>query len=567
MSLALETASFGFQLTHIKRRLAQLVKSVKKQTFRDMASEDNAELSIDQAASFEAEVSNWLADLPPRYRLDLSHDLSQAPSRPSIQPTLLAQRCELLIVANRIILKLYLPFMKDASAVKPAHQAILGAINAAHSIIHASRLLHSVWRTSRPATFDFYDFGRTLFDAAIVCAHAIIQQPSSILAAEALKGVNAALDVMRDLDTSKADGVYGHQRTEALKIIEMMKRKAELARNGNTHSEDPSLAGSKRNRSEVEDETLETGFQLPFVGASVTSANTEPSRTIAPLPRSSVLPCKDGQGPSQSGAPKPRVDASKPPSKDKSTYAPIGQRSRPSQGRLVRQRTGSASPAPTPPPTSSRNKLPAQAPSHLQPPHVPPQVLSVPEHSGPGYSFPSQAQSQPLENHPHHHMMPHPEGYPPPFDNRGDPSADARRYSHSYDSPPQPNPGFETMANSPYTPPHDFASSYVRGPSSDGYYYAPDGAPQTFEHPTINPEVVMAPDYSMHPPAPSVEASVPSTPIEQNFMIPPENRQAPTYMPPQVGKGAPPPQEMPFQYSSGPTQPVQVNPGQMSTLR
>lgn len=543
-----------------------MVKSVKKQTLKDSTSDDSNDLSIDQAATFEAEVSTWLADLPPRYRLDLNGDLSQAPSRPSIPPTLLAQRCELLIIANRIILKLYLPFLKEGASVKPSHQAVLGTINAAHSIIHASRLLHSVWRTSRPATFDFYDFGRTLFDAAIVCAHAIILQPSSILAAEALKGVNAALDVMRDLDTAKADSASGNQRSEALRIIEMMKRKAELARNGTSYPEDPLLAGSKRKRPEAEDDMLDPGFQLPFVGASVTSANTESSRAIAPLPRSSILPSKDSQAASQGGAPKPRNDASKPPSKDKGTFPPSGLRSRPSQGRLVRQRTGSASPAPTPPPTSSRNKIPVQTTSHLPPPHAPPQVLTVPEHSGPGYPFPSQAQSQPLENHPqHHHMMTHQEGYPP-FDNRGDPNADARRFPPTFDSPPQPNQGFEPMVNSPYTPPQDFASSYGSASGSDGYYYTPDGQPQNFEqHPTINPEAVMTGEYPMHPP-PSVEASVPSTPIEQNFMIPHENRQAPSYsMPPQMGKSAPqpPPQGMGLQYSSGPAQPVQVNPGQM----
>ncbi|THH00267.1 hypothetical protein EW026_g2229 [Hermanssonia centrifuga] len=261
----------------LRCRLAQLIKSMQKQIMRDPLAEESQDISVDTAAAGENEVNNWLDELPPAYKLSTDLDLTQPfAANPSLSPNLLGQRCVVAIVTNRLILKLYLPFLKEGSGSapsKPSHQTVLGTINAAHSIIYASRLMHSIWRESRPATFDFYDFGRTLFDAAIVCAHTVIQQPTGVLAPEAMKCVTSALEVMRAMTAAKSRPDTG----EAIKIVEMMKEKAEQARS--LGSSESSAAGSKRKR-EGDNliTTLTAGFQLPFVGPSVSSARPEQPR-------------------------------------------------------------------------------------------------------------------------------------------------------------------------------------------------------------------------------------------------------------------------------------------------
>ena len=272
----------------LKCRLAQLVKNVKKQTFRDPlgANEDApTELSIDHAGTFEGEVSSFLQDLPSGFKLETGQDLTQPivppPASGSSSPIRVAQKCELAILANRLVVKLYLPFLKEAAVTnRPSHQAVFGTISAAHNIICAARMLHGVWGQTRPAVFDFYDFGRTLFDAAVVCAHAVVQEPASIVASEGMKSVACALDILRELGSSRigVEGVAGaSSRSEAVKIVEMMKRKAEAARSGGGV-----MAGTKRGHAEVEDETLAPSssatFQLPFVGAAVSSCKTERPR-------------------------------------------------------------------------------------------------------------------------------------------------------------------------------------------------------------------------------------------------------------------------------------------------
>ena len=164
-------------------RLAQLIKGVRrsagaKDALTDDAPEGSASASassiiIEQATNCENDITAWLAELPAAYRLNMDLDvmdpLVQSPSTP---PSVMAQRCELSIAANRVVLKLYLPYLKESispspsssssasgssGSAKPSHHAVLGAINAAHAIIYASRIFYSLWKDSRPAMLLFYD--------------------------------------------------------------------------------------------------------------------------------------------------------------------------------------------------------------------------------------------------------------------------------------------------------------------------------------------------------------------------------------------------------------------------
>ncbi|KDQ56670.1 hypothetical protein JAAARDRAFT_87501, partial [Jaapia argillacea MUCL 33604] len=111
----------------LKVRLAQLVKNIKKTSFRDPLVEPaSPESAIEQAAGFEADIKQWMNELPPCFRMDAnldSHHAAPSPftgsspatsaSSPSESPYLVAQRCELAIVANRLILKVYIPFLRS----------------------------------------------------------------------------------------------------------------------------------------------------------------------------------------------------------------------------------------------------------------------------------------------------------------------------------------------------------------------------------------------------------------------------------------------------------------------
>ncbi|KAI0031508.1 hypothetical protein K488DRAFT_15054, partial [Vararia minispora EC-137] len=100
----------GFAFFAMKCRLAMLVKSVKKRTFVDpLTNPDGMERSLEHAEQFEQEVKNWLAELPRAFRLDVD---VPAASRASVSPSLQSQRCELAIVANRMVLKIFMPFLR-----------------------------------------------------------------------------------------------------------------------------------------------------------------------------------------------------------------------------------------------------------------------------------------------------------------------------------------------------------------------------------------------------------------------------------------------------------------------
>jgi hypothetical protein len=126
----------------------------------------------------------------------------------SLTACVVAQQCELIITGQQLILKSYLPFLRPnhtTSTLGANHnQATLGTINAAHAIIHASRALHGLCEqpcgaTSKwpgPSIFAYYSFGQALFEAAVVCVHSVITQPTAIWAKVALDNVVGTLEVM-----------------------------------------------------------------------------------------------------------------------------------------------------------------------------------------------------------------------------------------------------------------------------------------------------------------------------------------------------------------------------------
>jgi len=270
--------------------------------------------TIDQAASMEAEVKAFLDALPSYYKLDFmaSSDSSSDSSLFSQQtkeqdPYLLMQRYEIALIAYRLILRVYLPFMRKHASGVP-HQASLGTVNAAHGIVKVSEMIWTVWKGVKDsstdvsmmasssglafggtgtgglggafgsldhvtslssltgASFDLYPFSRSLFDALVVCVHAVCKQPTTVWAPLALEDVDRGLAVLKETKVGgsgtgrgvgKALG-YDVSLDKAVKIVDGLRKKVgkvsppSSSASPSTSIAIAAVAGTKRKHDEIE---------------------------------------------------------------------------------------------------------------------------------------------------------------------------------------------------------------------------------------------------------------------------------------------------------------------------
>lgn len=291
--------------------MAQLVKSVQSRIIRDPAPDSATphQYTIDQATQLADEIRAFFDRLPAAYRLSMHNpsasNTSSFPSETATQllpSILIAQQCGLVVPAQRLIIKVYLPFLRTLKAHgSPLLQASLATVNAAHVIVQASRTLyrHSVV-TSLPASH--YSFQRSLFDAAAVCAHGVIRQPTSLWAEKAMDDVQHALDILRD------PNVCG-DIIEAVNVIDVLKHRGQRALSGkDTTTGGDSNAQHKRKVDDVEKEELdvlvEKHWKLPFIGAPavVTTGMKSHSRAsdlseVREMPQTPTYVVNQAEGP------------------------------------------------------------------------------------------------------------------------------------------------------------------------------------------------------------------------------------------------------------------------------
>lgn len=250
-----------------KFRLALLVKNLKR---RDP---EYGELSIEEAAELESKVAEFLADLPAQYQKDTTSPDGSL---------LFVQSSEIHIIANRLIITLYLPFLK-ASPLNPPHQASLATVNAAHKIIQTMRIwsLENSIGTGREkdkwASFGiYYQYRRMLFDAAVVCASMTINCPDSAFGQFIKEDINVALEIVKQMEASgdgttssfvtAAAGTLDGNITGGAGVLELLRQKVEEA--------NVIPGGLKRKREEAKKDLLSPGFHIPYVGAGVSSAGS-----------------------------------------------------------------------------------------------------------------------------------------------------------------------------------------------------------------------------------------------------------------------------------------------------
>lgn len=295
------------------------MKTIKKRTYRDPTVDDadrdkNSEYTIEKATVLEREIQLWLEGLPEHYRLAINPEISntgrvdedayevletvdgeelpdeddamdgdvqssQERRATTVQrqasPFLVAQRAELAMVAYRLLICLYVPFLRASAATTTSagalSPAILNAVTAAHAVLYAGRVMHSVFaysgggrsaataRAGRPhPPVSLYAFAKAVFDAGVVSAHSILHNPRNATTRTATENLAASLSLLRD-------PIVGGT-AEAIKVLELLRAKVDVVKAG-------SNANSKRKREDVDvpnmGELLNGGFQMPFVGASI----------------------------------------------------------------------------------------------------------------------------------------------------------------------------------------------------------------------------------------------------------------------------------------------------------
>ncbi|CAE7204017.1 unnamed protein product [Rhizoctonia solani] len=319
----------------LKCRLAQLIKSHKRRLL------DERPLPLESAASMERQVTEFIKDLPQEYRLDMTS--SPSPLASEDETLLQIQRCELSSLAHSLILKTYYPFLKrgeSSTNFATPHHAALACSNAAHSLVIASTTTHRYMPRTRP-----YSFAQQLFGGAVVAASVAITSPTGMVSQIALQDVRDALTVLRELD------MYGHGlgiegvASEAVRVVEVLVSKAEGAMG---------VAGSAGTKRKRDGEGLGVGFELPYVGASVVTAedvpehhephpHPHPPAPPPPIPTLSIPPPTLSIPPVQPPSDLPKRDRETKPTTKVSPYPKIGVRIRNNKvaKTVVKSRAGS----------------------------------------------------------------------------------------------------------------------------------------------------------------------------------------------------------------------------------
>ncbi|KDR77288.1 hypothetical protein GALMADRAFT_267440 [Galerina marginata CBS 339.88] len=210
-------------------RLTQLAQAVKN---RIAHPECCCGYTFDQAASLEDDIRRWQSSLPlslkvPESALEASGPPSPVRDLPDgsnlTDKALHAQSCELATMANLLIVKIYLPFLRHAAAsaaavgqstslgtssTSPSATGMTGGnspavptsvsspasqatVHAAQTIIRVAKNLQATQPSSKtdnslsevlPSMFDFYSLDKVVFDCVLICAHGALTGKTSTFA-------------------------------------------------------------------------------------------------------------------------------------------------------------------------------------------------------------------------------------------------------------------------------------------------------------------------------------------------------------------------------------------------
>ncbi|KAK2460769.1 hypothetical protein APHAL10511_007239 [Amanita phalloides] len=222
--LATENLDHVAEMYHSARcRLTKVAQMIKcKLVYPDCC----CGYTLDQAAALEGQVNHFLENIPPPLRLKAGDDVSKGddlyfPEEYSgtdglERDALQMQRCELAIIAQRLIIMAYLPFLRQhppsasqtdntrqgsGNVWNPVLQPILSA---AQRVVQASLHLMSCKTYQKhpqqvPSLLGLYPVEKALLDAVIICTYATTFHASQI-SKNAANSAMSGMQMLRDSD-------------------------------------------------------------------------------------------------------------------------------------------------------------------------------------------------------------------------------------------------------------------------------------------------------------------------------------------------------------------------------
>ncbi|KAG8897702.1 hypothetical protein FRC01_011210, partial [Tulasnella sp. 417] len=172
----------------------QLLAIIKTLSFAQL--EDGVTLKL--AKELDSRISNWRGALPAQYKIDF-REKREDTVFPELD-TVDIQACDLHIMANTFLLRLWLPFFDEALASSSrSNQGVLRtATIAANAIIVASNHLVTHFRAARPMRFGHYDFGNSVWLATGILASVATMKPEGSFSSIARRGVEIAAALFRN---------------------------------------------------------------------------------------------------------------------------------------------------------------------------------------------------------------------------------------------------------------------------------------------------------------------------------------------------------------------------------
>lgn len=284
-------------------RLTQLTQSIKHKFTHPGCECCGSGYTLDHAFKLEGDVRTWIADLPQSLKLD-----SAPPSGVNAKSNAIIA-AELAVMANRLIIAAYMPFLKPSSsnalhyASRSWSPASRSTVDAAQGVVSAARVLHMLTRGNNAGSGmmmkEFYPLDKAVLDAVVICAHSELGGGAKLQ-----RGKDVMEDMTIGLNVLDAMGSGG--RGDIGKIVGALRRKLNSLNGGevgDSGKADENLLKRKhdqveasfegethapREREGTESDEMLLDFEMPYVpnnGMSEIIAAEPPAAPHSPAPQ------------------------------------------------------------------------------------------------------------------------------------------------------------------------------------------------------------------------------------------------------------------------------------------
>ncbi|KAG9050606.1 hypothetical protein FS837_004131 [Tulasnella sp. UAMH 9824] len=239
-------------------------------------------VTFDLARQFDARVSSWRSALPAQYKIDFREKLEDT-LFPKLD-TVDVQACDLHIMANVFLLRLWLPFINEAlsSCSQSSDGVLLTATTTANAVIVASHHLVTRFRAARPMSFGHYDFGNSLWFATGILASVATMRSDVIFSSIARRGVEIAGALFQN------QVLAGRRDSGYVPKFEVNKLMGHIIRLVGEAPKEKLSTGSKRKfDADLDQMNMCYGVPLPYVG---TAAMTSATNINVPQAQSALRP-------------------------------------------------------------------------------------------------------------------------------------------------------------------------------------------------------------------------------------------------------------------------------------